>query len=242
MSKRRKFPPAKPKAKSPLERVIELTERLWRRYHLTYDQTIEISKHARARLGLERPTKRRKVVERLSHAEARELIAHAYRQGGQHGLLVKTLLLSGTRVSEFVAIKADDFFLEETMLHIRNGKGDKERYVPILPDLAQELSTHLNGRKAGFLFETRSARRYTPRRVQQIVKGVAAAAGITKRVYPHLLRHTIAQHLLEGGMPLEQVQKFLGHEKLETTQIYAESSPHMIRDSYRRALSSIEVR
>jgi integrase/recombinase XerD len=72
--------------------------------------------------------------------------------------------------------------------------------------------------------------------VQQIVKDVAAAAGITKRVYPHLLRHTVAQHLLEGGMPLEQVQKFLGHEKLETTQIYAESSPQMIRDSYRRAL------
>ncbi len=236
MPKRHRFLPAKRKTKLPLKRVIELTERLWRRQHLTYDQAVEVGKHVRAHLELERPVKRRTVVDRLSHADAEKLIAQAYRAGGQHGLLVKTLLLSGARVSELVAIKADDFFLEEAMLHIRNGKGKKERYVPILPDLAQELSTHLAGRKAGFLFETRSARGYTPRRVQQIVKGVAAAASITKRVYPHLLRHTVAQHLLEGGMPLEQVQKFLGHEKLETTQIYAESSPQMIRDSYRRAL------
>ena len=238
MPKRRKILPAKRKAKPPLSHVVALTERLWRRHHLTYDQAVEVGKHVRIRLELERPAKRRTVVDRLSHADAEKLIAQAYRAGSQHGLLVKTLLLSGARVSELVAIKADDFFLEEAMLHIRNGKGRKERYVPILPDLAQELSTHLCGRRAGFLFETRSACSYTPRRVQQIVKGVAAAADITKRVYPHLLRHTVAQHLLEGGMPLEQVQKFLGHEKIETTQIYAESSPQMIRESYRKALSS----
>ena len=172
----------------------------------------------RDRLELERPIKRRKVIDRLSHADAEKLIAQAYREGGQHGLLVKTLLLSGARVAEFVAIKVGDLFLEEAMLHIRNGKGKKERYVPILPGLAQELSTHLDGRKAGFLFETRSARSYTPRRVQQIVKATAASAGITKRVYPHLLRHTVAQHMLEGGMPLEQVQKFLGHEKLDRAE------------------------
>jgi integrase/recombinase XerD len=122
------------------------------------------------------------------------------------------------------------------MLRIRRGKGGKERFVPILPGLAQELSTFLDGRAAGFLFETQSATAFTPRRVQQIIKEVAAAAGITKRVYPHLLRHTVAQHLLEGGMPLDQVQKFLGHAKIETTQIYAQSSPAMIQDSYRRAL------
>ena len=236
MTKRPQFLPAKRKAKLPLTRAIELTTRVWRRHHLTYDQAIEVAKHVRERLELERPQKRRKVVDRLSRADADKPIAQAYREGGQHGLLVKTLLLSGARVAEFVAIKAGDFFLEEAMLHIRNGKGKKERYVPILPELAQELSTHLGDRKAGFLFETRAARNYTPRRVQQIVKAIAAGAGITKHVYPHLLRHTVAQHLLEGGMPLEQVQKFLGHEKLETTQIYAESSPQMIRDSYRRAL------
>ena len=58
----------------------------------------------------------------------------------------------------------------------------------------------------------------------------------TKQVYPHLLRHSVATTLLERGMPIEQIQKFLGHSKLETTQIYAESSAEMIKESYQRAL------
>jgi integrase/recombinase XerD len=222
----------------PLAKVISRTEHLWRRFHLSYDQAIQVAKHVRGRLLLERPAKRRTVVDRLSREEERKLVAHAYRAPGPRGLLVKTLLLSGARVSEFVAIRVDDFFFEECMLRIRKGKGGKQRVVPVLPELAQELRTHLGDREAGALFETRSSKAYSPRRVQQIIKEVAATAGITKRVYPHLLRHTVAQHLLEGGMPLEQVQKFLGHAKIETTQIYADSSPAMIQDSYRRALAS----
>ncbi len=78
---------------------------------------------------------------------------------------------------------------------------------------------------------------YSPRRIQQIVKATAATAKIKKRVYPHLLRHSVATTLLERGMPIEQIQKFLGHAKLETTQVYAESTPEMLKDSYRRALA-----
>lgn len=55
-------------------------------------------------------------------------------------------------------------------------------------------------------------------------------------VYPHPLRHSVAQTLLDRGMPLEQIQKFLGHAKLETTQIYAESSTESVKESYRKAL------
>ena len=78
---------------------------------------------------------------------------------------------------------------------------------------------------------------YSPRRIQQIVKATAVKAKIKKRVYPHLLRHSVATTLLERGMPIEQIQKFLGHAKLETTQVYAESTPEMIKDSYRKALA-----
>jgi integrase/recombinase XerD len=69
---------------------------------------------------------------------------------------------------------------------------------------------------------------------------VAAAAGIRKRVYPHLLRHTVAQQLLEGGMPLDQVQRFLGHDRIETTLVYAGSTTAMIRDSYRTAMAGAQ--
>jgi integrase/recombinase XerD len=69
------------------------------------------------------------------------------------------------------------------------------------------------------------------------VKETATAAKIDKRVYPHLLRHSVATILLERGMPLEQIQKLLGHAKLETTQIYAESTPEMMKESYQKALA-----
>jgi len=78
---------------------------------------------------------------------------------------------------------------------------------------------------------------YSPRRIQQIIKETAADAQITKRFYPHLLRHSVATTLPERGMPLEQIQKFLGHSKLEMTQIYAESSAEVIKESYQRALA-----
>jgi hypothetical protein len=91
--------------------------------------------------------------------------------------------------------------------------------VPVLPALADELRTHLEGRQTGFLFESNRHTRYSTRTVQSIVTRCARAAGIKKRVFPHLLRHSIATILLDSGLvPIDQVQKFLGHMHLSTTQ------------------------
>jgi integrase/recombinase XerD len=227
---------AKAKASPSLIPVIAATKKLWRQYHLTYDQTHYVAKAVRHALAIERPKIRKRVVTRLSREEERKLIAHAYRVQGTRGLLIKTLFQTGARVSEFVNIKADEVFFEEQMILISKAKGGKSRYVPILPQLAQELRTHLGHRTTGYLFETVQNTQYSPRRIQQIIKETAAEAKITKRVYPHLLRHSVAMTLLERGMPLEQIQKFLGHAKLETTQIYAESTLAMIKSSYQKAL------
>jgi len=125
--------------------------------------------------------------------------------------LIKALFQTGARVSEFVNIRVEDFFLDEAMILIAKGKGGKSRYVPILPELAQELRTHLGNRTAGYLFETNRHLPYSPRRLQQIVKVTAEKAKIKKRVDPYLLRHSVATTLLERGMPIEQIQKFLAH-------------------------------
>jgi integrase/recombinase XerD len=106
--------------------------------------------------------------------------------------------------------------------------------VPILPQLALELRTHLGTRTSGYLFETVQHTHYCPRPIQQILKGTAADAGITKQVYPHLLRHSVATTLLERCRPIEQIQKVLAHSKLETTQLYAASSAEMIQASYQQ--------
>ena len=225
------------KAKSSLKMVVAATTKLWRKAHLTYDQTRYVSKEARKALRIERVKTRKRVVQRLSKQEEQRLIREAYKDRSEHGLLIKTLLTTGTRVSEFCSMRVEDFFFEEQMILINKAKGGKSRYVPILPELAQELRTHLGDRSAGYLFETNRHAAYSPRRVQQIVKEKAAKAKIAKRVYPHLLRHTVATFLLERGMPLEQIQKFLGHAKIETTQIYAESTTEMLKENYRKALT-----
>jgi integrase/recombinase XerD len=230
-------PSANTKSSPSLKAVITATQKLWRQAHLTYDQTHYVAKAVRRALAIERPKSRTRVVARLSREEEQRLIAHAYRGQGMRGLLIKTLFQTGARVSEFVNIKVNDVFFDEQMILIAKAKGGKSRYVPMLPQLAQELRTHLGRRTTGYLFETVRHTQYSSRRIQQLIKETAADAHITKRVYPHLLRHSVATTLLERGMPIEQIQKFLGHAKLETTQIYAESSAEMIKESYQRALA-----
>jgi integrase/recombinase XerD len=230
-------PSVKAKPAPSLRSVISATKKLWRQYHLSYDQTRYVSKEVRRALAIERTKIRKRVIARLAREEEERLIKHAYRMKGERGLFIKTLFQTGARVSEFVNIKVEDVFFDEQMILIAKAKGGKSRYVPILPELAQELRTHLGQRTIGYLFETNRTTCYSPRRIQYIVKETAAQAEITKRVYPHLLRHSVATTLLERGMPIEQIQKFLGHSKLETTQLYAESSTEMMRESYQRALS-----
>jgi integrase/recombinase XerD len=85
-------------------------------------------------------------------------------------LLIKTLFQTGARVSEFVNIKVQEFFFDEQMIPIAKAKGGKGRYVPILPELAQELRTHLGDRTAGYLFETIHNTPSSPRHIQQVIK------------------------------------------------------------------------
>jgi integrase/recombinase XerD len=127
---------AKAKPSLDLKSVIAATKKLWRQYHLTYDQTHYVAKEVRRALAIERRKSRTRVVARLSREEERQLIAHAYRVQGTCGLLIKTLFQTGACVSESVNITANEVFFEEQMILISKAKGGKSRYVPILPQLA----------------------------------------------------------------------------------------------------------
>ena len=124
---------AKAKSSPGLTSVIAATKKLWRQYHLSYDQTHYVVKEVRRALVIERPKTRKRVVARLSREKERKLIAHAYRLRAIRGLLIKTLFQTGGRASEFVNIKADKVFFEEKMILISKAKGGKSRYAPILP-------------------------------------------------------------------------------------------------------------
>jgi integrase/recombinase XerD len=220
--------------------VIHETVLIWRRHHLTYDQTKYVVEQVRHQLDLEAPARRRRTVQRLDRAEVERLVNCAYQDRSREGLLIKTLFLTGARVSEFVYIRIEDLFLDDDppQIHITHAKGHADRYVPVLPALAQEWRTHLENRRRGWLFESNRHQRYAVRSVQAMVRRCALRAGIGKHVYPHLLRHSIATILLDSGqVPIDQVQKFLGHLHLSTTQIYAETSLRALGENYIRALT-----
>ena len=153
----------------------------------------------------------------------------------RYGFLVKMLFYTAARVSEFVQILEDLLALDPPQIYLANAKGGSDG-VPILPALAQELRTYLDGRRSGYVFESNRSGKYTARYVQRLVKDAARQAGIDKNVTPHRLRASVATILLDAGMPLDQVQKFLRHKRITTTQIYAETSLHGMSENYVRAL------
>ena len=222
-----------------LDEVVRQTCRLWRTHHLAYDQTKYVVERVRRRLTLQPPHTRNRTVARLEQSEVQRLIQTTYRSRSKYGLMIKTVFQTGARVDEFVHIRVEDLLLDSDppQIHIVHAKRGADRYVPILPALADELRTHLNRRQTGFLFESNRQTRYSTRTLQSIVTTCARAAGIKKRVYPHLLRHSIATILLDSGfVPIDQLQKFLGHLDLSTTQIYAETSLQALGENYLRAL------
>lgn len=219
-----------------LKECINKTIKIWRRFHLDYNQISYITKEARKLLEVKRIKPSVVVVQRLSKEEIEKIINYAYELKGIYGLMVKTLFFTGCRVNEFVNIKIEHINFGENEIYVEKGKRNKQRFVPTFPFLKQEILTHVGSRKQGYLFETRLNNKFSTRRVQQIIKQISKEAGIERKVYPHLLRKSIATFLLNRGMPIDQVQLFLGHSKLETTQIYAKTSIQNLKENYQRLI------
>jgi integrase/recombinase XerD len=217
---------------------IRKVAKILRDGNYSYDQSADLIKKARREVGLSPPDRSGQgSPERLSSEEQEAFLSAAYDRDGRTGLQMRTLLETGARVSAFVKIRVEDISFRDLEIRLRETKGDKPRDVPILSSLANELRLHVGERETGWLFRSRQGGHYSKRRVQQIVKSVAEDASIEKRVYPHLLRHTVAQRLADEGMREELLQQFLGHEAPETTQRYYEPRRIDVKDAFEEAMS-----
>lgn len=150
-------------------------------------------------------------------------------------VLLMTAYSAGLRVSEVVRLKVEDIDSARMMLCVRQGKGRKDRYVPLSPVLLELLRGYWKiTRPAPWLFPGLKPGHYvSPRTAQRTVSRAAARAGIAKRVTMHTLRHSFATHCLEAGVDLLRIQKLLGHTKLETTTVYTH-----VTDEHLRATAS----
>ena len=164
-----------------------------------------------------------------------EMLREGCKTPREHAL-VETFFASGCRLSELSNLNKRDINWEKRTFVV-TGKGNKERECYFTVKTAIWLRKYLNSRKDNdpALFVTeRAPHRISPERIREVIKDIAKRAGIEANVYPHILRHTYATHLLNNGAPLEVVQEFMGHAKIETTKIYCQLSGERRRELYRR--------
>lgn len=151
-------------------------------------------------------------------------------------VILALLYSSGLRVSELVTLHTDGVDLRDRTLRIR-GKGEKDRIVLFDGETKELLEGYLTkrGEDSDYLFVNKSGNHLTPRYIQMMIKDYAEAAGIKKRVTPHILRHSFATHLLKNGVDIRAIQQLLGHANLSTTQIYTSVDMHTLKNVYDRA-------
>lgn len=185
----------------------------------------------------------RKLPEVLSVAEIdamQEAIDLSKPDGHRNKAIIETLYSCGLRVSELVSLRLTDLFFTDGFIRVI-GKGNKERLVPIgikaINDInmyltqRNSLNTRIDMESRNIVFLNRWGRKLTREMVFTIIKRYAALAGIKKNISPHTLRHSFATHLIEGGADLRAVQEMLGHESIQTTEIYTHLDNQYLRET-----------
>lgn len=157
-------------------------------------------------------------------------------EGQRNRTMLEVLYSCGLRVSELCTLKLSDLYLEQGFIKVE-GKGSKQRLVPISPRAIKELHYYFIDRNAiaikpgyeDFVFISRRGKNISRIMVFHIIKELADRIGLTKNISPHTFRHSFATHLLEGGANLRAIQTMLGHESIGTTEIYTHIDRNMLR-------------
>lgn len=198
---------------------------------------------------LESPKLGRKLPETLSVEEVEKLFAAidmSTPEGARNRAILEVLYSSGLRVSELTGLRLNNVMFEIGFLKVL-GKGNKERLVPLgrsaskyLKIYLEEIRVHVEIQPGfeNYVFLNRRGKNLTRVMVFTVIKRLAQAAGIKKKVSPHTFRHSFATHLIEGGADLRAVQEMLGHESITTTEIYT----HLDRDYLKQTIEAFHPR
>ena len=192
---------------------------------------------------IESPKIGRKLPEFLTIAEIDSMQAAidlSKSDGHRNKAIIETLYSCGLRVSELVNLKLTELFFDDGYIRVI-GKGNKERLVPIGHKAIRDINQYLQQRNdvnsrideedKNIVFLNRWGRQLSREMVFTIIKKYAKLAGITKNISPHTLRHSFATHLVEGGADLRAVQEMLGHESIQTTEIYTHLDREYLRET-----------
>ena len=164
---------------------------------------------------------------------------------GVHGLrdraMIELLYASGLRISELANARLENFNFEERIVRV-TGKGNKTRLVPVGRKACEALAAYVSAERPKFvkrrsgseIFLSERGTKLSTARIWQIVKKHARHAGLEKNIYPHLLRHSFATHLLGNGADLRIIQEMLGHSDISTTQVYTHVDQQRLKAVHRQ--------
>ena len=193
---------------------------------------------------VERPKEEKSLPVILSFEEVERLLDApdtSKESGMRDKAMLETMYATGLRVSELCALPLSSINVENRLIVVRHGKGNKQRTVPISPFALEWLETYIHdfrsknkGKKRKEVFLNLRGTPISRNYFFMQVKKYAEEAGIEVSISPHTLRHCFATHLLENGAELRAVQEMLGHAHLSTTQIYTHVSTRRILEAYDR--------
>jgi site-specific recombinase XerD len=187
-----------------------------------------------------RPKRLRTYLEKSEATALLQAIDQSTWAGQRDHLLLNLALETGMRVSELTGLCASNFQFGKAPFVTIEGKGRKERSIPLEKAVAKELQHWLSNKPAPYIFPSIHGDRMSADTVQYAVKKYAALAAAKtptlkkKRVTPHVLRHTTAMRMLERGVDIQIIALWLGHEQIETTHIYLSESLALKRKALRR--------
>lgn len=182
---------------------------------------------------LEAPRRPERLPRYLTEDEMHRLL-ESVRDSPRDSAMIHVLGFGGLRVGELCHLRLEDIEFERNVLHVRSGKGDKDREVVLEERTRVALDRYLTERT---LAGEASSRLFPvgPVTVERVVRRAAQVAQIPRRVTPHMLRHTLATALLSRGCDIRYIQRLLGHASVATTQIYTHVDTNALREAYQRA-------
>lgn len=182
------------------------------------------------------PRKPKQIPKYLTFNETNRLLDMAREDRRDYAMLT-ILAYTGLRVNELCNLKISDIDFAEKVIRVQSGKGDKDRIVIMEDKTLEALREYIKIRipVKDFLFTSQKKTRISPAHVERLVRNYAVKCGITKKVTPHVLRHTFATTLLRNGADIRFIQQILGHSSLATTQIYTHVDDQSLKFAYDKA-------
>lgn len=219
------------KEQTKLQRVVDKVKPIINEAAVTPEQFRYITKRLREDLKLQLPKVAKRLPDYLNPAEMYRLLEVSKADPFDY-LLIEFLIYTGLRISEARNLQIQSIDWNNNQLKVIQGKGSKDRYVPLSPNLQSKLLLFLRGKKAGHVFCKRNHRVYSIRALQKRICKRLDQCEFNKRLSTHSLRHTFACMCMARGFRLEEIQIMMGHDSRKATEIYAKLELGSVKEKY----------